>query len=480
MARKRHISPQTRVKLSQAAKKRRRGLKGTSLGGKFLAGAAFTTRYRSEGRLSVDDDNPKSAGGGHKGRKSRQEDPRFSKEIGPEVYTRAKRKVEQHPEAAAQEIARTRINKASGRYKEDPNKESVTRADMGHEPVRINSGAQKEINEMMKEAHWKSDRGTYETPRPKTARRFFADDLAPSHRKEVDRLLNDPTSNFNAKGNRYNNEARYARWMQEGYSHDEAYRMLGEERRGRPRSATQAGPSRTRTAGTKRNPSRKSRYESTAPTSKEFQFGVSARAIDSIEQLRRDNPLATEAELVRMRQTQREDHFAELLKNQKWAHETERANVLSEKGGKLKEDSDRVVFFTTNVGSPAPSVPADSLVGQYIIRKRKKMLKEAGVPKTQLRGAFPAAVRDMHLFERSFGVQYAIEGRHGTYKQSGWRYRNKTSRGYGKPTPVGSQIMYDSQGVPMYDEQGNIRFTEGATRGFRAETPLTGLRIFIG
>lgn len=504
MARKaRKISAQTRVKLSQAAKKRRRGLKGTPLGGKFVAGA-MTAAHRGiradigEGgnpydprdiRDAIYQGSPKSAGGGHIGRKTKLVDPHEARAFGTEQMSQADRLVRDYPQQAAREIARERTNRYSGRTRVDPNKDAASRADIGHEPVRIRSGAQRDIEDMIKQQNWREGHGAYETPSKKTPRKFIDEELSrvPEHRNEFQKLYGSPNSEFwkgyedqFGKGPTpaaVTNRVRlYTERLQEGASHTEAYSQVGKGR-GRP-----AGPS-DRPRGDyapRKVPARRNRYDSAQPRANEFEFGIAGRHVESMADLKRRKPDASEDELLRVQQWQREDIFKELQKNQKWAHETQRANVLNEQGGKGKEDDDRVVFFTTNLGSPAPSVPADSLVGQYIIRKRKKMMAEAGVPKSQLRGAFPQAVRDMHLFERSFGVQYAVEGRHGAYKQTGWRYKNKTSRGYGKPTPIGSQIMYDSAGRPTYDAQGNIRFTEGATRPFRGETPLAGLRLFIG
>lgn len=496
MAAKRNVSAKTRVKLSQAAKRRKRGAKGTSMAGKFAAGAGYagaSTRMAGGGvgkqRTINQNANVK------KGRAERQASGSvpgtsgsYVREVATDAQSRAERMVRNNPKRAADQLAYYQTKSITG-------SDNITRSDMGHAPTRVRSGAIKAVKDMELESNWQKS-GTYAGAPRKTLSKFMAEELAASHRSEVDRLLADPNSSFNfglnmektTKGlynpGQRNRLIAYRDKLIEGYSHDEALAHLRERRQGPQSGRRGSATPRTRETGLAkrdvRTPARKSRYETSVPRNGERNFGVSARGVQKLEDIKNNYPDATDREVVRIQQSQRESLYEEFQKNLTWAHETRRANILGQQGEE-RTDPERVVFFTTNLGGPSPSVPSDSLIGQYIIRRRKSMLRQEGIASgNQLKGKFPEAVRDMHVMEFSTGGSFQVHGNSGFYQRSGWRRGAKKSRNYGKPTPIGSQIMYDSQGRPMYDDQGNVVFTEGATRPFRVSTRDVGLRVFIG
>lgn len=485
---KRKVSPQTRVKLKQAAQKRRRAPKGSEYGGRFIDGfsRAKPLRAYAEAPFGGRPKGPKGVG------KSRKYD--INPDVAQETYQSnlaAAKAGPIRPEDYAYERTVRQLNIPRG--------EGVrpTRDQTATPPMRVTSVGVRQVTRAEREGKWQTEAGLYQNdPATRTRRartvpvsKFVKEELAPSHRTWFDTAMNDPRSPFNAglsmdnttKG-KYTPGARnrarlYVDALQRGASHQEAIRQIQTEKRGR-----KPGTARRTTGLSKdqRATGRKGKYESVAPTSRELQVGISAPRVDKINELRKKFPDATDKDLVRVQQNQREAIFDEFLRNQKWVQETRASQLKGDSNEKV--NSNKVVFFTTSIGHPAPSVPADSLVGQYIIRRRKKMLRKEGVARApELQGEFPDAVRDMHVVELSTGLSLGAEGRYGLFQKSGWRAGTKKSRNFGKPVPFGSQIVYDSQGRPMYDSEGNIRYTEGVTRPFKFETTKdAGLRVFIG
>lgn len=467
---KRQVSAQTRVKLSQAAKKRHRGLKGTPLGGKFAAGAAPSF---GGAHFMADQSKQHGTSGSH------------VREVYNTVRADAARTNASNPARVERDLAYYRTKSITG-------VEDLRHADTAEPPLKVRSAGVREAEQAFRQANWRKG-GTYRSTSRKTPARFLKEETPESHQKEVSRLLQDPNSPLRKgtteSGSR-NRLRQYTDRLQQGDSHEDALAyasQAGGERRGRKATGRATAPGRTRKA-----PVRKSKFESAAPKDNEMQFGISAPRADTLDELRGKMPNASDRDIVQVQQTQRQDIFSDMQTNVKWAHETRQANIedgqVDRKGGmgkvageKSKEgDGSKVTFFTTSLGSPAPSVPADSLIGQYIVRRRVNMMKQAGVPASQLKGEFPRAVRDMHLLEWSTGVSLGAEGRAGVYKETGWRKNTKTSKGFNKPVPLGSHVLYDSQGTPLYDAQGNVMYSEGATRGARWDTPRVGLKIFIG
>lgn len=272
-----------------------------------------------------------------------------------------------------------------------------------------------------------------------------------------------------------------SRALQQGASRDEAYAKAVQDNRGRSLSG-QVKPISGQEPQYNRPEGRKSKYEalSPAPGNAAFSFGVSGASIDKLDKLRKKFPDRPDRDLIQMQQYQRMNIADEILKNQRWTHETQRASILGQAG--KEKGPDRVVVFTTSLGHPAVSIPSDSLIGQYVIRRRKKIAQKEGLatPK-MLKGQFPEAVRDLHVMELGTGISMGVEGSWGAFNRTGWRVNNKKSTGYGKSIPVGSQILYDRSGRAIYDTEGNVRFSDGATRRFKVGTDKDlGLRIFVG
>lgn len=228
--------------------------------------------------------------------------------------------------------------------------------------------------------------------------------------------------------------------------------------------------------------STKDKYKSGIGSHQKFGHGISIPGIDSLETLRKRFPEASQSDLVEYHEMLREkvdDHMLE--QNERWAHETRQARVSGKRGSNIEGD-DRVVVMTTNAGIPTVSVPANSTVGQYVIKKRKKMVVDDKLAtRNQVKGEFPRAVRDQHIIEVSTGITMGLEGRMGVFHNTGWRKGSKRSKGFGKRAPVGAQVLRDAAGQPIYDKDGNVRYTEGYTRPFSLGTDRdVGLRLFIG
>lgn len=290
----------------------------------------------------------------------------------------------------------------------------------------------------------------------------------------------------------HNRIQKYATARADGMSREDAIKHVQTDGRGAPgqKKATTTprttGVARSRTGLDTKNPNptgRKSKYVQTSSRANELRVGPGQRAADSIDTLREKMPDSGDLDLVRTQQLQRQYLGDEMLKNQTWAHETRKGNMIGETQGaeaKIK-GPDRVVFFTTNLGGPAPSVPTDSLIGQYIIKRRVNMLKSSGINPKALKGRFPEAARDMHIFEASTGLSLGAVGTYGVYQKSGWRRGSQTSKNFGKPVALGSHVQYGSDGRAIYDKAGNHLYTNGATRDFKLEqTKDVGFRIFLG
>lgn len=302
---------------------------------------------------------------------------------------------------------------------------------------------------------------------------------------------------FGAKNNKvpgaYRRWQRYVNARQAGYSdRDNISDWLKADTRGRART----NPNRKDKAATDKmikdrytkgivkpeGTKPRDRYKSLAPSHEDFGVGIRVPGIPSDRELKDAYPDKSDREIFEMRQSAIQS-VDELMKNQREAHETRHAEVLgrsaSESGA---NNEDRVVFFTTSTGWPAVSVGANSLVGQYIIKKRKKMVYDnRQASRAQLKGEFPAAVRDQHIIEVATGLSVGAQGRYGAFKHTGYRVGSKKSKGYGKVLPVGSQILRDSSGQPLYDRNGSVRYTEGFTRPFDIRpSNEVGLRMYVG
>lgn len=477
-------SPQTRVKLSQAAKRRTRS-KGRFLPGKRYA--AKEPKKKSPGVRVGSGSNPGMSRG----------ETRAVYESKVQDY---ERKFHENTQGTARRAARAETIAQYG----------VTPEATGAAPMRVSSASARKVRQTQRENRWRdeSDIYTYQ-PATRTGKdkkfispsKFHTEELAPGHREWVEKALADPGSAFNrglppssgehrtkwSPGAR-NRVRLYYEGLQEGKSHTEALQALEGERRGRKPGATlvsqnveagitreSAGMARPRQAG------RKGKFEKPVTREDELGFALGVPKLDSISELKDRFPEMTEEKLYATQQRQREHLFDQFQQNQAWAHETRQANILG-KRGKSEVDGDEVTIFTTNLGHPNITVPASSLVGQYVIRQRKKSLMDQGLAtRSQLRGRFPQAVRDQHIAEALTGRHFGAYGNVGMYKRGGWRAGSRKSKGFGQPVPVGSQIIYDSAGRPMYDERGNIRFTQGTQRPFAyGSRNEVGLGIYVG
>ena len=284
--------------------------------------------------------------------------------------------------------------------------------------------------------------------------------------------------------------------MQNGYSEKEAYSYAGngEERRGQAPSrkaqitqrASQDMQQRILSGKSDSELGLKNKFADLAPSHEGFGMNIAVPGVDSFDTLAKKFPDWSEKDLLTYQQSQRQTAYEHTLsKNERWAHET-RADRFG--GGKdalnqasAEDRKNRVVVFTTNMGGPTVSIDAKGAIGQYVIMKRKKMvLDDKRAPRNQLGGSFPQAVRDQHLAEASLGGSLGAVGRLGMFQNTGVRVGNKSTKGFGKQVPAGSQVLRDSYGSAVYDKDGNLRYTEGYTRPFSASTNTVGLRIFVG
>lgn len=231
---------------------------------------------------------------------------------------------------------------------------------------------------------------------------------------------------------------------------------------------------------------RSKKSQSLAPSHKDFKYSIEVPRISSPEEISKLHKDWSDADVARFREIERmkiQDHI--LSKNEAWSHET-RADRLY-KNPQFKDHNTelghkRVVVFTTNLGGPNVSVPSESLAGQYVIKKRKKMLADnKDATRYELKGEFPNTVRDQHLVEAGTGLSLGFQGRYGVFHNTGWKNSKKSSKGYGKAMPVGAQVLRDHAGRPVYDSAGNLRYTEGYTRPVAVGTSkAAGFKVFLG
>lgn len=565
MAKVRRTSAQTRVKLSRAAKQRKRAPKGTLHAGEFAAGIHFAASrgpgknpatglpHSGQRRIRNKDKdianrvsglktymahNPPDQRGSRDvlgtpahqlGRTPKNTDPfkaykdpssphygmtdvvhevfygespkKSTERKSPKIEhspqelmqmsrAEARRAVLKDPYRSAEELARGRASKALGRELEPWETASA--------PLRVTSVDTKKVERDLRAGTWRREQAVYgQGPRKEftPTSKFIKQEMPEEHRRWLVKQLEDPNSPFN-QGLKPGQSKRafvqsagaghrldiYIRQLQQGASHADALEYIKQEHRGggaRPDSTRTKAAQLLGERGQARG--RRTKYESGAPGSSQFKYGIEVPHVDTPETIRRRFPGLTEKEYIKIQQAQRETIFDTVDKNQRWTHERARAMY---QGNRVLESHgpDRVTFFTTNVGGPAPSVPSDSLVGQYIVKRRKKVLRDAKIATPrELQGRFPEAVRDMHVIEAATGVSGGIQGRYGVFSKAGWRAGAKKSKNFGKPKPIGASVLYDNQGRPMYDTEGNIRYTEGITRPFDYGTNKDlGLRIFIG
>lgn len=268
-----------------------------------------------------------------------------------------------------------------------------------------------------------------------------------------------------------------------GLTHQQALEYAMRDNRGRP--AKSRIPTQEELYGPSGYGGRGSKYEPLAQKGRDLDIGseLGGKRVQTYDEIRQRKPNATPTQIVDIQNKQREDIGDQILRNQRWAHENKRAKFMEERQpGSSSQGPDRVTVFTTTFGKPEVSVPTDSLVGQYVINRRKAVARANNLaPKSQLRGRFPQAVRDLHVIEAATNRTVGAEGAYGLYKRTGWRVGQKASKYYAQPLPVGAQVMYNSSGTPMYDSQGRVRFTEGATRNFRwIPSKGVGYGVYVG
>ena len=230
----------------------------------------------------------------------------------------------------------------------------------------------------------------------------------------------------------------------------------------------------------------KDKHASGIPKHEDVGFGIEVPGVDSISELSKRFPTMSESELIQYQEGQRQTVYEySLSRNEKWSHELRADRALGgrdlTRSQQSEQGMDKVVVFTTNVGGPTVSVSSQGLLGQYVIKQRKKMVVDDRLAsRSSVKGEFPRAVRDQHLIEVSAGGLLGAQGRYGVFQNTGWRKGTKKSKGFGKQTPVGSQVLRDTNGQPVYDNNGNLRYTEGYTAPFSVSTNTVGLRIFLG
>jgi len=458
-----------------------------SLQGRFHSTIAQSTRFRAEDQPPFGD-QPK----GRYARRGRREDYNINVSEGVELANR-------NPTRAGREIGYWKTRAQRGIKPGEPGP-AIAELDEDIQRPRVSRTDTELIRRAQRERSWRSEPNVYRAERGqrKSAAGFIREDATPSHRDWIESQMQNPNSEFNQgldlnkeKTGKYTSAQRrrlqrYTDALQGGASHQEALQQVRSTRLresvGRPtqrvlsqrQSQARQVVSKTRAAG------RPTRLSPTMSRADERTLGVSAGARPQLQDVKQRFPDLSEQEAIRVQQAGTELISQDMLANLKWAHETRRANLLGQKSGKVKEDPDKVTIFTTNLGHPTVSLPADSLVGQYIIRKRKSILGGAGVPSSQLKGKFPDAVRDAHIVDVATGASVGIKGSQGVFNSTGYRFGKRSSAGYGRPRPLGAHILYDSAGRPLYDAQGNIRYSEGATRPIDWTTPNVGFRVLIG
>lgn len=509
---KRKTSAQTRVKLKQAARKRRRTPKGSHYGGQFISGLISGGAHRHYAMGA----NPEEHPGGKPPRQKR----------GPVEYDIQQRISSPYPGATSNELFqqhyanRKRWLQGKGLKEGDAHQAAVSDAvhyafartgvmpDLGLVglPPRV---THRDSSSDEKTAARVLAGMAGPGPRETTGELFKRlpkdeqEELGRSNtklRQQLSQGLTDVGSSqrshrYTSPGERDRQE-KYIRARSQGATREQAVEVALADRRGRkPRESAggdqlgknfvagnvTASQLQEYTKDRKVRMGRRSKTQSMAPRPGELTFGVRIPNVATISDLEKKFPGLSEADYVRLQESQRENIFDEFAKNQAWAHETRLAKMQGQIG-RRSEGPNRLTIFTTSLGHPNVSVPSDSLIGQYVIRRRKNTLsKEKIASGAQLRGKFPEAVRDMHVVEASTGLSLGAEGNWGIFHKTGWRAGPKRSTGYGKPMPFGSNILRDSTGQPIYDNNGNVVYTEGATRRFRIGTPKeAGLGIYIG
>lgn len=288
----------------------------------------------------------------------------------------------------------------------------------------------------------------------------------------------------------YRNLQRYIAYRQEKYPQETIYKHLSKETRGRTSPTASAGGTKTRkqkeagerVEGRQEYPETWGRKKTTdipGQRHQDFQFSKQAPRISTSAELRAANPDASDAEIARMRDYEREYLTEDVLEaNSAWQHEEKARKYNSSPKG----EGDKVTVFTTSLGAPSVSVPAESFLGQYVIKKRKKMVvDDKQHARYEVKGSFPNAVRDKHIIEAGTGVSLGAQGQYGLYKNTGVRRGTKRTKGYGMEVPVGATLVRDAWGRPVYDKDGNPRYSEGYTRPFAAGTKKSvGFRVFVG
>ena len=348
----------------------------------------------------------------------------------------------------------------------------------------------------------------------------------PSHDKWITEQLQDPTSSFYGADKAGRDDQGRSTWaarrrlenylklVAAGRSSEDAMNYLSQENRGAPnatdtakinryssepdgkeawmrKQATQDIQNRAKTGKSETQYGLKDKYKSGDPGMEGFGVNIQVPGVDSIDTLRKRFPDLPEMDLIKYQETQRQTVYQHsLAANERWTHELRAERLLGGKHALQNQGKDaqydngqagQVVVFTTNLGGPNLSVNSHSLLGQYVIKKRKKMVVDDKIAsRGQVMGEFPSAVRDQHLIEVSLGGLGGAQGRYGLYQNTGWKKGSKRSKGYGKQVPVGSQVLRDSNGAAVYDKDGNVRYTEGYSRPFTVSTNTLGLRIFVG
>lgn len=494
-AAKRKTSAQTRVKLSQAAKRRQRHR------GRFAAQGGEDKRKYGHAKPRLQKEHPTD-------RREFGVPDSANQQLYREHVQRYKR--QGASDSVANEAAAFTTGFQTGRMpdREQPAPVKISQMGIPRAPRSVAGGATtgsgpervsyRKMKLAEREQNWREPGAYYSEPATRKnyipVSTFMNKEMGATHRTEVERLLSKPDSEF-TKGldtavegrTKYppavrNRLRAYTERLQEGYSHEEALKNLPQSgNQGRRTTTYKTRSAVTRETG-RRKPAergRKSKYQSVTPRQSDLQFGITAPALDSKAELSKRMPDMSDIDIVQIQQRQRESIYDDFQKNQAWTHEARQSNILGKRG--TSEGPDEITVFTTNLGHPNVTVPSDSLVGQYVIRKRKKLAQAQGVPRSQLRGRFPEAVRDRHVAEMLTGRSFGAQGSVGVFKRGGWRAGTKASRGFGQYQPTGSQIIYGGNGRPMYDDQGNIRFTYGSTRPFQLGTRSeVGLGVYIG
>lgn len=495
MAKKRQVSAKTKVKLSQAAKKRRRGPKGSAYGGRFMAGftPALGHSHAAMGGPSPGGKTPRDPGSNPadvtKGLKGLDRPGDSSNNLFASHYSEKKLEYqkkgmnEQNAHEAAMEKAYEYAYNRTG-MRPDISKVNA--------PLRIFAAERQQAKQVLMDAAIQKEGTDY---RRKTRKEYF--DKLPEEEKaqfedpksELRRRLSEgivstgsqTTKQYGSPGER-DRQTKYFRARSQGLDQEAALKVALEDRRGQriAGGVTKSDLNKDRQRRSQRTGiSSGARYRSQAPKPGELSFGIDAPAVSSLTTLEKRYPNLTQTDYIKLQEADKQVIFEEFLKNRAWAHETRLAKL---QGGASTEGPDRISVFTTSLGHPNVTVPSDSLVGQYVVKRRRDLAQKEGIARgAQLRGTFPGAIRDLHIIELSTGTKLGVEGTTGVYHQTGWRAGAKKSRGYGKPTPVGSSVLRDSLGQPIYDSEGNIRYTEGVTRPFRISSKRElGLRVFIG